>query len=297
MVYQTNKSLIKGLFLLFLFTLPIAIYEFVFDQHLDSSVYEEGLKLNYEYIVIERRFAAVTFGNINGYNTILVFIFPFIMSFLMKSLSSISRITLVTFAIVYFTIVVLNGSRAAFIAVLIGILVYIYFYIKGEKKIFILLFVIVVSYILFFNNFDNIFGLILSRFEAQGLSDEGRMLVIDKSIDALIKTGFFGVGAGNFISTMSNTYNLENPAPHNILLEVGTQYGLIILILFVIFFVRLFLKQKLNEDANSKIIVISAILMSPLIFTIDSSYLLNPATWVYLSSIRLISENNSYTYD
>jgi O-antigen ligase len=137
-----------------------------------------------------------------------------------------------------------------------------------------------------------LFYLIFGRFEAQGFSDEGRTELLTKSWDALMNSNMIGIGAGNFRATMDNVYKLENTSPHNLFLEVGIQYGLIIFLLFIGMFIRLYSKQKANYRNSSKFITIVSLVMLPLTSTIDSSYILSVSIWLFLASLYIIADKN-----
>lgn len=285
-----QKSILKGWFYLFLLTLPIAIYELIFDYHLPISFQEEGMIMNFGNTIVDRKFASVTYGNLNGYNTILMYMFPFIggLLFQLKKKSHVILMWIVVFCFSY--IVVSNGSRGAVICLIIGFSIFSVFYFKGKKSIFfiILLFAIL---LIVLKNPDSIFGLILGRFNEQGISDEGRLSLLTSSYDAFIESGMLGIGAGNFMPTMDSVYQLELTASHNLFLEIGIQYGFLVLLLFVGLFVKLIHKQKLNENKWAKLIVVTAIMMFPITSTIDSSYILSVNVWLFLASLFVTSDN------
>jgi len=285
-----QKSIMKGWVFLFILTLPIAFYEFIFDSHLPISFQEEGMILNYGNTIINRNFASVTYGNLNGYNTILMYMFPFIIGLLFQSKKKIHIILMWIVVFCFSYIVILNGSRGAVICLIIGFSIFGVFYFKGKKSLFLTIILFAILLIVL-NNSDSIFGLIVGRFNEQGFSDEGRLLLLISSFDAFIKSGMLGIGAGNFMPTMDSKYQLELTAPHNLFLEIGVQYGLLMLMLFIGLFIKLIIKQKSNENKWAKLIIVTAILMFPISSTIDSSYILSVNVWLFLASLFVISDN------
>ena len=289
---KPQESLIKGWILLFIITLPIALYEFWFDIHLPIAFQDAEMTMNYEYEVFNRSFASVTFGNLNGYNVILCYIIPFVFGYLFSEINKLKSFAIWILLLLIIYIIVMNGSRGAVLNLLLGFTVFVLYYLKGKKSIIILtlisLFIIFIS-IFYFND---LLYLIFGRFEAQGFSDEGRTELLSKSWDALLNTKMVGVGAGNFRATMESVYKLENTAPHNLFLEVGIQYGLLIFIFFIGMFKRLYSKQKANPKNSSKFITITCLVMLPLTSTIDSSYILSISIWLFLASLYIIADEN-----
>lgn len=177
----------------------------------------------------------------------------------------------------------------AILAAVIGLTVFIYFFLKNNKSTWILVFVFLFAVFMFFNYFSEIFELIIGRFESQGLTDDGRLEIIKGSLDAFSQTFLFGVGAGSLMPILYYVYNFDIAAAHNLFLEVGIQYGLITFVLFMYFFIKLYKQQKLSNDIYVKNIIIGSLCMAPLTFTIDSGYILNPAVWLFLSSLYVIA--------
>ena len=186
----------------------------------------------------------------------------------------------------------MNGSRGAVLNLLLGFTVFVLYYLKGKKSIIIITLISLFSVFISVYYFNDLFYLIFGRFEAQGFSDEGRTELLFKSWDALLNTKMIGVGAGNFKATMESVYKLENTAPHNLFLEVGIQYGLLIFLFFIGMFKRLYSKQKANPKNSSKFITIASLVMLPLTSTIDSSYILSISIWLFLASLYIIADKN-----
>jgi teichuronic acid biosynthesis protein TuaE len=287
---KPQQSIIIAWLALFLITFPIALYEFIYDIHLPMAVQGEGMMLNYGSIVLERKFASVTFGNLNGFNTMLMYIFPFIIGYLIKTTSKIQTafLWLVIAGLSY--IVILNGSRGGVLCLVIGFTVLIYYYLKGKKSFFYLLIIFLGVIYFAITNYDELFGLIIGRFDAQGFSDEGRSDILVNSLDAFINSAMFGVGAGNFMPTMNSVYHLELTAAHNFLLEIVIQYGLIIFLLFITMLIKMLINIKNDNEMSSKLIVISSLIMFPISSTIDSGYILGANVWIFLACILVISD-------
>jgi O-antigen ligase len=89
---------------------------------------------------------------------------------------------------------------------------------------------------------------------------------------------------------MNSVYHLKITAPHNLFLEIGVQFGLVIFLLFMGMLLRLFLKQSSNKNKSSKFIIISSLAMFPLTSIIDSGYILSIVIWLFLASLYVIAD-------
>ena len=295
-IYLANKainpqdSILKGWLLLFLLTLPIALIELWFDMHLAISAQEKGLVIRFGAQVLRRSFASVTYGNLNGYNTLLCYILPFLFCFSVRSLSKIYTVFIWLIILCLSYIIIMNGSRGAALSLMLGYSVFIFFYLKTKRILVILAILFLIAIYILLNYYDEVFTIIANRFAGLGLRDEGRSKLLISSWDAFVKSGMFGIGAGNFIPTMKSVYHLEYTAAHNLFLEVGVQYGLLILILFMGIILRLFFKQRGNQNKSSKFIIIASLVMFPLTSIIDSSYILSVGVWLFLASLYVIAD-------
>ena len=138
--------------------------------------------------------------------------------------------------------------------------------------------------------FREVFDFFLLRLELRGLGDKARAELISNGLDALVKSNFFGVGSANFMPTMSKVYGMENSSPHNFLLEVTVQYGLVIGILLIGMFIRIIHRLRNINLRRNKFIVVAALLSYPSASLINSGYLLNTSTWLYIASIYVIGD-------
>ena len=285
------NSIIKGWTLLFIFTIPIALIEFIFDIHFSISYDSESQILNYGFVTIRRVFASVTYMNLNGYNTMLCYMMPFVFSNLLYNFSKIKATAFWILNLLLGYIVIINGSRAAFINFLICLILFSYFYVNRKRSFFKLLGIFLLTSIITIYFFYDIFNLISIRLLGEGINDFQRMQIISSGWDAFIKSHFWGVGAGNFMPVMEQVYKQSLTSPHNFLLEIAVQYGFLILVLFIGLFFRLYKKQKNNQSKFTKFIILSALFTFPLLSIIDSSYIISPYPWIFISSLFIIANN------
>lgn len=287
-----KNIIIWGWFIFFVITAPIALYELFYDFHLPISAQEEGLIMKYDNVIFDRIFASVTFGNLNGYNTVLMLTLPFILSRFFDIQDTRLKFLQLIIVLIFLYIVINNGSRAAIITTVFILSIFLVFYFDKRKLItFVVLLFIVFGFIVN-KYFDDLFFILINRFEAQGLSDEGRADILSSSINEFFNSFLLGIGAGNLKPLLSEKYKLDNFAPHNMFLEIGVQYGIIILVLFALQFVKMLKKIRVNRNIGNRFIVFSAILSLPLITIIDSSYILSSNIWLFISSLYIISDSD-----
>ncbi len=291
---KPQESIIKAWILLFVLTLPIAIYELAFDIHLDISYHGSDSYSNLgRGVVAQRFFASVTFGNLNGYNTMLVFITPFLLGMLVRHDEPIKKWKQLLIWILFLfliTIVIVNSSRGAIGAIILIFVIFMFFFLRNIASYIAFLIIFFGVGIGFYLEFKEIFDFLMLKLEMLGLDDEGRRSLIINGYDALIKSNLLGIGASDFMPTMSMIYGMINSSPHNLFLEVFVQYGLIIGLLFLGMFVRIIIQLIKSNSKRNKFIVIAAILSYPLAIIIDSSYLLSASTWLYIASLYIIGD-------
>jgi O-antigen ligase len=285
-----QESVIKGWILMFLLTVPIALYEFWFNKHLPMAVQAEGMMMNIREEFINRRLASVTFGNLNGYNTMLCFMMPFVFNYLLKAINNRQKLLRWVMVFCLSLIVLMNGSRGAVICLIIVFLFFLKRFLQVRKSLFFLSAIALIASYFLITYYDTVLILITYRFQHADSGNDDRLKLIACGWDALWNSGLFGVGAGNFKPTMKLNYHLELTSPHNLFLEIGVQYGLIILLLFIGLLVRLFLKQKVNIDKSAKFIVLSSLFMFPLSSSIDSGYILTAGVWLFIASLHVMAD-------
>ena len=286
-----QKAVLDGWLLLFVLTIPIALYELWFDVHLPMAAQESDMMMNFGYEVLERRFSSVTYGNLNGYNTILCCILPFVLLNVLKPQTTKVH-TIVAWALLLCMcyLVVSNSSRGAMLCLVFGLCLFGLYYLKQGKGIFVLLLMVVVAGVYVVQHFDDLFGLILNRFESQGLDDDGRMDNIVCGWDAFLNTYMLGVGAGNYMPVMEWEYGLSISAAHNLFLEIGVQYGLFVTVAFLGMLWRVWTKARINQDQFDRRFAIMALCIFPFAHIINSGNLLDARMWLLLASMYVLAD-------
>lgn len=168
-------------------------------------------------------------------------------------------------------LLIITGSRANILGFVLAFSLYIYMSMKNKSgrrtmlTILILLFIFILinpnalqSYIIMINqnfNSDLVFG-----------SDSVRINLIKNGFEFLLNTFGFGTGAGNIEYWMENygTYYTGGIVNiHNWWMEILTGYGIVIFVLYITFYLRLFrsLYRKYRTTKDKKNMTISLALM------------------------------------
>lgn len=288
---KPQQSVIIGWALMFLTTVPIALHELITDEHLPMSLQESDYSIKFGGSIAEvRRFASVTFGNLNTYNVVLCMTFCTMMVCTLRDTFKerfFGYLMMISIAV----LIVVNSSRAAFICLAFGILIYILVLMRKRHHVILLLGGIVTAAGILIYRYADLFSFVIMRFQTQGLEDVGRLGVLTHGIEELIRTYGLGIGIGNFIPTMLNEYHLDIAAPHNLLLEVGVQFGVIILLLFIGMFVRVYKRSKKGTIFNRSSAILTILPFIP-ISIIDSGYILKVPTWIFFATIYVLAYSN-----
>jgi hypothetical protein len=160
---------------------------------------------------------------------------------------------------------------------------------RKKQHVFLLLAGIVAAGGLLIYRYADLFSFVIMRFQSQGLEDVGRLGVLTHGIEELVRTYGLGIGIGNFIPTMLDKYHLEIAAPHNLWLEVGTQFGVIILLAFIGFFIRVYKHSKNGTIFNRSAAILYIFPFLP-VSIIDSSYLFKVTTWIFIGTLYILSQ-------
>ncbi len=287
-----QKAIVTGWVIMFLCTIPIAIWEFYTDQHLPWSYLGSDFQMNFgSGVSMQRRFAAIAFGNLNGYNFILCYTLSFI------AFKIISKDTLITkfqvcnwlLLAILCMIVIFNSSRASILCLVLGLMCLFLYFARNSWKMLTLL-VILVGIVIYIAIKNELFLLIFTRFSSQGFEDTGRMENIVYGIRALLDTNLIGVGTNNYSYVMER-FGLEITAPHNIFIEVATQFGIVIFLGYVYMLFRIVRAGVQNPQKANRVFVFTTIVLYPLVHIINSGYLLHTEFWIYLSSIYIIADS------
>ncbi|MGJ1436891.1 O-antigen ligase family protein [Sphingobacterium siyangense] len=285
-----QESIIKGWKMLFLILLPIALVELIADRHLPLSIQEEGNFVNMGGgLIVQRRFASVTFGNLNALNTVLAYVIPFLFAPLLDRIPKQKRWFSILLLLCFFYIIISNSSRGALFALCLVSSMFILKYTKDLKKLIGIIILVIIGCAGLLYLSPKFYEVIFLRLTEQSLSDSGRSLAMDAGISELVKSGFFGIGAGGFMKMMES-YKADILPPHNIFLEISVQYGLIVFILFMSLGFRIWKRSQEHIEERNKFIIKSGLFIFPIVGIINSGYLLNIWIWMFLASLYIFAD-------
>lgn len=291
---SNNKvvTICLGWIIMFLITTPIALYELTTDHHLSYSKMNSSLhSLDSNGNDILRNFASVTFFNLNTYNTVVCYTLPFIISQLLNpaKIKTTYKVFIYFIFILAVFIIICNSSRASLLALTVCVAFYLLKTLKRgiANTVVVSVALLVLFYYLWGHGFFNV---IIGRLILNGLESSGRYTLILNLLDATLNSAFMGVGIGNVEYVMATYYNMDLTAPHNLYLEVLTETGLLIFIIFCIIQFKIFCHGCNQNDFLSKNISVLGVLILPIIGIINSGYLVFPSFFIYFASLIITSK-------
>lgn len=286
---RPQRSICYGWIIMLLLTLPIAVWEFTGGQHLPTTIMDRQ-SIVFNNVRIDRPYAAVTFGNLNSYNTVICWALPYLFTLLLFPQKKYDTfISLLTF-LPLFLIVILNSSRGAIICIAALILIYISCYLKiGRHKSTMLGFVILSVFVLAYYLYE-MFYFIIGRFTNQGMNDKDRSENIVKGVEAFFDSGGLGIGVGNYEPIMDRIYHVNIPAPHNLFLEILVVWGFLVAVGFMVMLWRIFQKSRKGTNFNRYFVRFGLVCLL-LGGMVDSGYWMKATTWFFLVGMYILADS------
>jgi teichuronic acid biosynthesis protein TuaE len=302
---KSNKplqSIIYGWCLFFIITVPIALNEIINDQHLPSSIFASDNLVNLsEGTIVQKKFASVTFGNYNAYVTILAFALPFLFANLFLSKRIIHQIVGLILVATCTFIFLINASRGGVICLLITVAVFLFYYRKENFKFKrgLITLALLILFIAFYFYSSTIFQQLSYRYISTDsfFEDKTRSNLIQIAIQFIHDTYFVGTGIGSMVSSLSAVSYGGISILHNLFLEIFMQYGLIIFIIVILYFYKLYIIARKIQSTKIKFIVYTILLLLIPSSVINSGYLLMPSLWVFWASIFVTVTNKKIMRD
>ena len=191
-----------------------------------------------------------TFGNTNDYATFMLFSVWVSYICLINAKNIISKFIYISLIISSVLLLISTSSRANLLGVILSMMLFIVLSMKRKKTRNISLALLGIVFLIVLLNPESIKSLFISinenlniNFSSQSGSDFVRINLIKNGLFFLISTLGFGVGAGNIEYWMShkamyNTGGVLNI--HNWWLEILVGYGVVIFIMYIVFYFKLF---------------------------------------------------------
>ena len=233
--YKDLDRLYRLWFIVFGALLVLGVWEHLTWQHLPVSVYYLESRPYLKYL------PTGVFDNPNDYATYLALSIPFAVGLVRYTKSILIRLLGLATIVVAFYFIVIVGSRANILAVLLEIAFFVLFMTNIKQKFKIVVIAIICTIIAitffpsiilpFFSEFSEQLSSLILRDQYRLDSVSIRLNLIKNGLMFLYSTFGFGVGAGNAEYWMSNfpIYNtLGILNPHNWWLEILVNYGILI---------------------------------------------------------------------
>jgi|WetSurMetagenome_2_1015567.scaffolds.fasta_scaffold01171_13 teichuronic acid biosynthesis protein TuaE len=290
----------------FLFTVPIAIYEIVTDQHMPQSYGQLTLGGLENAPII---YASTTFGNRNTYIAFVVIALPFILWGFHAARGWLHKGFYLAVVAGAAGLVMLTSSRLAIVATVIELLVWFLLTFNFWKFRNVVTVVLLVSVLAWgFMQISNVSALVqirilnAGRYEDQSASRRGALYM--NGMQFILRTTGIGVGAGGFQQSIENGWDLYDTGgvidPHNLFLEVFSQYGLVVGGLFFGWLIYCFkvmvsgLRRKrlassgeLELAAKHGVVIMLALLPIALL---NSSFLTFTIFWMAVACLTVIAD-------
>lgn len=217
------------------------------------------------------KFPTAFFGNPNDFATFILFGISFLMSFILYSERNIKYYVLLILSLL---VLYFSNSRANFLSVLLVFVVFVFLKLKPYLKlkikvtkntwrivctVLILLVLIVIS-VLYIKGNSFIRMLVTFDFsDSSSYSTRYRAVLISDALH-ILRNNPFGVGAGNTAYHLGVIQGTGNLSLHNGILELGVDFGIPILISYLVFYVSIIVQLYKcidNKSTNKDLKIIS----------------------------------------
>ena len=285
------ESIICGWGILCILTFPVAFWELITGNHLPSGSYNEGSMIAGEF----RRFAAVTYQNLNSYVVILCFSLPFVSLPLFFGNEScfIGKKTSILINLCCVYILVVNASRGGFFCVIVSLLLLFFLLYNKCGRFFGLLLFLVIAYgvIYVVYNYEDfyLFYQISSKLNNQTFEGDIRVDLISDGLNIAFNQRPFGGGIGSMVHLYEQYSSCRIKFAHNFYVEFLMEFGLVLFALFFGLFYYSMCRINFKKWDGYKYVFLYSILSSFVLFVIDDYYLIRSGIWVYISSLVSVS--------
>ncbi|MBQ0016225.1 MAG: O-antigen ligase family protein [Bacteroidales bacterium] len=286
-----------------LFTSVFGMWEIITDQHLSLSIDASASRMHIGSKTIIHHFASTFFGNLNSYVTFLCFALPFVL-FKLIGVQKIEK-KHITACIALFLLVVIilfNGSRGGVISVVIMLLVALWMRLFGNrcdrnkqskhiyKRIGIISAVVVVGAVLC----CYLFPYVIFKFKSiADIGNEARFGIWRNGLQLVLNTHGLGTGVGGVVVSYATIPNADFLVPHNLLLELLVESGVLVFALFLALAVKYLIHWYKMPHGAARSAILLALIACPFYFIIDSTYWLSPATFCFFASLIIFAYERS----
>lgn len=275
-IKDVDRLIFIGWVLFLLVALPLSLYEIFFNHHFITVIEEDALVGGTNNLKI---YSSLTYGNYNQYNMVLMCSLPFLFSQYLKTNKTYILLLLSLISFIFIT----NGSRSSLVALSICFLLYLLLNRSFKSLVASLL-----GLVVFIINIDK-FEFAINRFNELGFNDNSRSNLYNIAFQVLLDSNFIGIGPGNFKNYVLQNKLSEIVAPHNFLLEVLSEYGIVIFSLLLLYITKIF---KTTRIVNLNYTLLFAIIIFIPIIVINSLYVQGVYIWIFLTLLAITKKSN-----
>lgn len=242
--------------------------KYVYATHEIQTYHLNSLNLHYPLVM---------FNNTNDFAVFLLLFIPVILYHTMLLRKFKIIVTISVYLLIAFVIFNTESRMASALVVLVGISVLFYgilYYLKNSRiKVFfcLIIFSFIISFLLIESNFINSV--------ADTILNDSRIILYENAFNSLKDTFTIGVGIGSL-------YHITSINLHNYILEILIEFGILIFILHLVWFLYLFYSiSKIRSNVFSEYLFANLqklyIIFIPLWGGISSSITSKSLIWVF----------------
>ncbi len=297
---EEYERLLRLVFFLLAALIILGFFEILSGKHLSTSMFNDpSNKVAWK---MDIHSAAGVMYNVNDFSSLITLMCPLVIG---RYRAQMGRFRFDFGWILVACVFLINRQNTATIcnmSILLGILLYILLMIRRNRRrvgtlMLLILAVVVLGIGLILILGADQKGLVGQWMDQLTKNDVGkgsmhaRLLIYQDALDVSLKTGFLGLGPGGFpvyFGAHGSTSGFVNP--HSYLLEILSQYGLLILfgflalLVYLLYRLSLILKTGASEESERLgrmgVLIIAVLLVTSFA---SSSYMLNNYNWGILA--------------
>jgi hypothetical protein len=290
------NALSTGFLMAFYITAIVAIWEIITKNHLHSTFMDQMPNANIRILIYS------TFGNPNNYGAFLVLVVPIIYYYYHLTKTKSTRLLATVALIAAPILIILTGSRLSMIACFIELILILRLEIrilKNRRAYLILSIFVIATFYILYRYSQQIFiisKLLVIKDELNGGSFEKRANLFKDALFMISRSPILGGGAGSFANAANknllpyDTFGLFSP--HSLILEIGSQYGFIVMSMFIWILANMFFRSRSSFSRGEGFIEYQAtrifILCLGLVSFATSNYILQGFYWICILNIYFI---------
>ena len=293
-----------GWVIAFLATGAIAVWELATGAHLSNFLTSAP-----DYVRNTTKLVSSVFGNPNGYGAFLVTAVPFLFCGFLRARQMRTRALYLILILSSALFVVACGSRLSLIAFVIQVCLFGLYIGRSHLRLFIVVGVSLSGLVFLFwstalgwvtstvaNKYQYASPLqLLNEVSRSGMSGNTRLNLYQDGVWMIWQSGGLGLGPGGFQKALLAgsppfpTYGTVDP--HNLYLEIATQYGLLVFSLFMVWIfacLKLAVRAFRSGSAEYRVwgfTLSVAILGNAISALANSTYLNGSVNWVFMASL------------